>query len=51
MYGSKVKRVPGRKMELNPVFKEIIRLNIKSGIKGVVTLGQDQLGFYLVERN
>ena len=28
-------------MELNPVFKEINRLKILSGIKGVVTLVQD----------
>jgi len=37
MYGSRVKGAPGSEMELNPVFKEIHRLNILNGIKRMVT--------------
>lgn len=52
MYGSRIKGAPGSEKELNPVFKEINRLNMLNGIKGVVILEQDptQLSFYLLKR-
>ena len=36
MYGSMVKGAPRSGMELNPVFKEINRLKIQHGFKGLV---------------
>jgi hypothetical protein len=47
------KGIPGSRMEPNPVFKEINKLEILNRIKGVVALGQDptQLSFCLVRRN
>ena len=38
MYGLRIKAASGSGMELNPVFKEINRLKILNGIKGVVIL-------------
>ena len=38
MYGLRTKGAPESGMELNPVFKEINRLKILNGIKGVVIL-------------
>lgn len=37
MYGSRVKAAPGSGMEQNPVFKQINRLKILNGIKGMMT--------------
>ena len=52
LYGSWIKEAPGSRTEVNPMFREINRLKILNGIKGVVTLGQDpiQLSFHLVKR-
>jgi hypothetical protein len=52
IYGSGIKGAPGSTVELSPVFRVIIRLKIFSGIKGVVTSGQDstQLSFHLLKR-
>jgi hypothetical protein len=49
MCSLRIRRTPGSGMELNLVFKEINRLKISNGIKGVVTLGQDptKLNFIL----
>jgi hypothetical protein len=48
---SRIKGTPGSSMELKPVFKKISRLKILSGIKGVMSLGQDptQLNFHLLK--
>ena len=45
MYGARIKGA----LELHPVFKEVDRLKILNGIKGVVTLGQDptQLSLFI----
>ena len=41
MYGSRIKRTLGSRMELNPVFKKINSLKISNGIKKVVISRQD----------
>jgi hypothetical protein len=40
MYDSRIKGTPGSKIELNPVSKEITRLKILNGIKGLATQGK-----------
>ena len=40
IYGLRIKGVPGSGMEVNPVFKQINRLNISNGIIGMVISGK-----------
>jgi hypothetical protein len=49
----KLRKKEKKKKKLNPVFKEINRLKILNGIKGVVTSGQDptQLSFHFIKGN
>lgn len=50
MCGSGIKVAPGSGMEVNPMFKEINRLETLNEAKGEVTSGQNptQLSFHLV---
>ena len=53
MYGSRIKGATGSGKELNPLFKEINRLKILNGIKGVIASDQDptQISFHFIIRN